>query len=583
MSFYQETLTGNYFYTGTYEIVAADAEGDAIEFSGSLPNGFTLTDHGDGTATLSGMPSNDKIGSELWTSITATSGPTRKSDIQYFNIAVEPNTTIVSRPNGKSIAGQPYSYSLSATQHEPFGELRYTLDSAPAWLAFNAELGILTGTPSEMDAGVAQIVLSCTDDSDWSVTQTYSLTVLSAAFPYGFWSSGGGVEDVVLQGNYTYAVTLDGLYVIDLSDPISPTEIAFLAGAGGSNVALDQSRVAVSYDNVFGIIDVSNPTDPVLIQTHSLGNEEIIQLRYDNNKIYTIGDHSLYIVDVQDPKNPVLLYAGEYGDRHYQYLKGLDIEGVLLGIYESGEFGSGLMLFDVSDPANPIPVNQREPYEAALARIDTSSNTMHVDDLVYVASTAGGLEVIQSDVVVYSYPDVDFEINAVAADSRVVVLAAEDGLYVSAALNHGPSLDDLPSEVETYSVLSEEYPSITIQPSSYVQVFGKQGNNEVNVKKFGRVYCTNFIGENEVNIQGNSFDFTCYRSGATVYMQSTLGTIIRIPATLTPQVVRFSDGSSDLVISSGQIYLGYQVIGTIESAVQSPVDASDTSEIYFVE
>ena len=93
----------------------------------------------------------------------------------------------------------------------------------------------------------------------------------------------------------------------------------------------------------------------------------------------------------------------------------------------------------------------------------------------------------------------------------------------------------------------------------------------------------NFVGENEINIQENSFDFTCYRSGATVYMQSTSGTQILIPATLTPQVIRFSDGSSDLLISSGQIFFGSQIVNTIETSMSSPVDTKDVSEIYFIE
>ena len=230
-----------YAYNGVVyssDLAATDADGDAIAFETvSLPDGFSLTDHGDGTATLSGTPSNEDVGNELWVSIQVVSGPTRKTVSHSFNLAVIENTIISSRPNGSVKAGEVYSFVFSASQNEAFGTLHYALLNAPDWLQFDAETRTLSGIPGAADAGICTVELSCTDDSGWSVTKSYALTVFTAAFPYAFWSYGASVQDVALQGDYAYAEALDGLHIIDVSDCSDPIETAFLAGAGGDHIA----------------------------------------------------------------------------------------------------------------------------------------------------------------------------------------------------------------------------------------------------------------------------------------------------------------------------------------------------------
>ena len=449
-----------YAYNGVLyssDLVAEDGDGDAIVFVAvGLPEGFALIDHGDGSATLSGTPSNDDIGKELWVSVQVVSGPTRQTVSHYFNLKVVENTIILSRPNGAAKVGQSYSYLFSATQHEEFGTLHYAVLNAPDWLQFDAETRILSGTPGSENVGVVAVELSCTDDSGWSVTKSYSLTVLSSAFSYAFWSDGTAIKDVDLQEHYAYAVTLNGLSVIDVSEVSSPAEVAFLAGAGGDNVAVSGTRVAVSYNGVFGIVDVSSPTNPVLLKAYSLGSN-IVQLRYADDRVYAITDSTyLYIIDVQDPLNANVLYSGDHGSgAQWSVLDDMDVEGTLLGIVDG--YDMGLQLLDVSDPENPVSAGGEFDMWGGSPRIDleagrvdmtkqgvyavygassTVSLVGHSDpvelkvvgDCVYVASSAGGLDVIQSNSVVASYSDIDFEINALVADENIVLLATESGL-----------------------------------------------------------------------------------------------------------------------------------------------------------
>ncbi|MBN2686505.1 MAG: right-handed parallel beta-helix repeat-containing protein [Pontiellaceae bacterium] len=452
----------NVAYNGAnyeYEITVNDSEGDVISIvAGSVPAGFSLEDRGDGTAVLSGTPLNEDIGQELWVSFVARSGPTHKTAAQYFDLTIKENTFVASRPSGVVKVGEPYRYTIVGGQHEPFGALHYSIENAPDWLAFDAESGVLSGTPEAADVGTYSIELACTDDSGWTVMQSYSLSVVASSFSHGFWSDGVGIEDVVLNGSYAYAEALAGLHIIDISEPTNPSEVAFLAGVGGDNVAVDGSRVAVSYNNVFGIVDVSSTTNPVLQATYSL-ESKIVQLRYENDRVYAITDTEyLYIVDAQDPLNVSVLYSGYHGSyAQWSVLDDMDVEGNLLGIVDG--YDMGLQLFDITDPANPVSLDGLFDMWGGYPRIDIEGDDVGmtkqseyavfgaestvslpdfgdsielrvVGDLAYVASTAGGLNVIQSNAVAFSYSDVDFSINALDADAHAVVLATETGLCV---------------------------------------------------------------------------------------------------------------------------------------------------------
>ncbi len=140
---------------------------------------------------------------------------------------------------------------------------------------------------------------------------------------------------------------------------------------------------------------------------------------------------------------------------------------------------------------------------------------------------------------------------------------------------------DLPESVQSYFVLTKDSVPFYLPAGSYVQVYGSDGVNTINVEEYARLQCQNFIGENEINIEEASSEFTVYRSGATVYLNSTSGTRVEIAATETPQTLRFADGSLVLEIVAGDVMLGSQVVDETGKEIESAVDNSDTSESVF--
>lgn len=140
-----------------------------------------------------------------------------------------------------------------------------------------------------------------------------------------------------------------------------------------------------------------------------------------------------------------------------------------------------------------------------------------------------------------------------------------------------PPVTHLPSSIQTYLLLTNESCAFELPYGSFVEVIGSAGANTINVSQGARLSCLNFAGSNTLNIYDNTNELTVSRSGATVYITASNGTQIRIPATTVAQTLRFANGSSDLVILNGKVWLGNQEITMIDSPLGAPVNSSDIS------
>jgi len=139
-----------------------------------------------------------------------------------------------------------------------------------------------------------------------------------------------------------------------------------------------------------------------------------------------------------------------------------------------------------------------------------------------------------------------------------------------------PFIGVLPDSAQTYLTLTDNSVPFYSPPGSFIQVYGSQSSNTMNVRKQSRMQFNNAVGANEINLEEASTEFTIYRSGATIYLESTAGTRVKIAATITPQTLCFADGSSDLSITGGNIYLGPQMV-TQSPLAFAPADENNTS------
>lgn len=164
---------------------------------------------------------------------------------------------------------------------------------------------------------------------------------------------GLNLRSLELDGNYLFATDAAvGLVSIDVSDPVSPSVAKSLKLSGQHyGLALDTLNDNVwvcSFDGGLHVVDVANPTSPILASTIPIYFSWAVDIRPPNAYIVTWSD-SLYVVD-----------AVTCNKISSKFLYDLDVTGIwAYDISLSAGFGAvaGLLgswwVFDDSDPSNP--------------------------------------------------------------------------------------------------------------------------------------------------------------------------------------------------------------------------------------
>ncbi len=133
-------------------------------------------------------------------------------------------------------------------------------------------------------------------------------------------------------------------------------------------------------------------------------------------------------------------------------------------------------------------------------------------------------------------------------------------------------------------VLTDDSPDARITAGS-AKIYGSFASNHVTLENGTNVELFNFPGSNTITINSDSQLFNIFRSGAFVIFEGADGTVVKMPATRTPQTVSFTDINHTLYISGSQVMLDDQVVG-LDFANNKPVAESvsldvDSSVPYF--
>ncbi len=195
----------------SYTIDATDPDGDPLTIDATtLPAWLTFTDNGDGTATLSGTPTDTEVGSH---SVVLSISDGSLSDSQSFTIVVgnvNDAPSFTSTAPTSATQNTLYSYTIATT--DPDGDpLTIDAPTLPAWLTFTDNgdgTAILSGTPSNTEVGNHNVVLEVSDGAS-TVSQAFSILV------------GGTNEAPLFTSTAATTATPDTLYryAIAASDP----------------------------------------------------------------------------------------------------------------------------------------------------------------------------------------------------------------------------------------------------------------------------------------------------------------------------------------------------------------------------
>ena len=268
----------------TYDIITIDPDaGDTRTISGlSIPDWLILVENGDGTANLSGIHTNnevgtfsivlnvrDAIGANVNQNFTVTI--TNTNDVPFFN----------SNPITAAFEDVSYTYSIQGDDVDEGDQVTITQNSIPSWLNFSATgsgTALLSGTPTNANLGANSVSLRVTDESGAFVSQNFIITVNNANDPPAFTSN--PITQTIEDDIYTYAVSTsdpdagDILIIralvlpnwLELTDNSDGT--AILTGTpenqdvGLSNVVLNVEDASGDNANQNFAIEVTNTNDP---------------------------------------------------------------------------------------------------------------------------------------------------------------------------------------------------------------------------------------------------------------------------------------------------------------------------------
>ena len=139
-----------------YAITATDVDAaDTLTIGAStLPAWLTLTDNGDGTASLTGTPTNAEVGDHAVTLSVSdgTTTDTRSFTLSVANINDAP--AFASAPVTVATEDSAYAYAITATDVDTGDALTIGASTLPAWLtlADNGDgTASLTGTPTNAE------------------------------------------------------------------------------------------------------------------------------------------------------------------------------------------------------------------------------------------------------------------------------------------------------------------------------------------------------------------------------------------------------------------------------------------------
>ncbi len=193
---------------------------------------------------------------------------------------------------------------------------------------------------------------------------------------------GPSLVSIALRGDRAYLLdTTFGVFVYDISDPLSPQYVTYLSSGGSGGLEVEGDRLYAGSGYGLEIFDLANPDEPSLIGTlNTSWAPRGIDVQ-DDFVYLAIAERSL--LDIADISNP----------SHPEPLASIWLTGSVehLALKEPFAFvaarWAGLYTIDLSEPSSPVIVGDHDVLDYAY-HIDIVGN------LAYVAGAGDGLLVV---------------------------------------------------------------------------------------------------------------------------------------------------------------------------------------------
>lgn len=260
------------------------------------------------------------------------------------------NTLIVSSAGGAASGGWSTTGNAGTKAGTNFIG---TTDGQPLVLRAN-NVGINTNNP-QAALHVNGTVLATHLAGDGAGVTNVTAATLSAPYVLkglGSINDGAVVRGVAVSGQYAYLANgYDGLRIYNVSMPAQPVSLGHVAlGSDATAVALAGHFACVACDGLY-VVDVSNPTLPVITQAVDLTGYSY-GVAANGLRVYLANyDQGFKIYDIASDGTPNRVGTIYTGGK----IRGVAVNGVIA--YLADEVG-GLRVFNVSDPAKVVTLGQ---------------------------------------------------------------------------------------------------------------------------------------------------------------------------------------------------------------------------------
>ena len=198
----------------------------------------------------------------------------------------------------------------------------------------------------------------------------------------------GPLSQLDIIGSHAYiSCGYQGMRVVDISDPSSPVEISSMEGTGVTWANKRSGNFSYLANSATGIsiIDVSSPmgSGPEKIAGIPTNDETRDLAIQDNTLFFADYGGGLRIYDITDPANP-----GPAGNISLSNAWRVDVNGNTLFIDNANpNLPDTLMIYDVSNPASPV-------MESSMLLPDLIWKVFYYEDHLYIAAHDDGLLVV---------------------------------------------------------------------------------------------------------------------------------------------------------------------------------------------
>lgn len=197
---------------------------------------------------------------------------------------------------------------------------------------------------------------------------------------------------IFVSGNYAFVIWKHGLEIINVSDKENP-QLVYLFNSLSLRINyfdlfVEDNYLYVSFEDNWNqekgikIYNVANPSEPEYKGQYLAESFTLDHLYLENKYLYFNDNLNLIILDVSSSSEPSLIKEIDLSF-YFTNISDIFINKQKLFIIGQGSNYGRLMVFDVSDPSNPLPVTQIEPDDGGL----TNSREIFVsaDSSMYIA------------------------------------------------------------------------------------------------------------------------------------------------------------------------------------------------------